>query len=85
MAQTLSMIDDYVDVNIDDYVDVNIDGIGSMCIQCSKCLAFHFKKEQTTIYCYNGKVTSEHVSHPIAHPMLNELFVGNAPNSRGFF
>ena len=69
---------------IDDYVDVNIDGIGSMCIQCSKCLAFRFKKEKTTICCYNGKIASEHVSHPIVHPMLNELFLGNTPESRDF-
>jgi len=69
---------------IGDYVDVSIDGIESMCIQCPKCLAFRFKKEKTTICCYNGKVTSEHISHPIVHPMFNELFMGNTSNSRGF-
>ena len=62
---------------IDNFVDVNVDSVGSMCIQCPKCLAFCFKKEITTICCYNGKIASEHVSHPIVHPMLNEFFMGN--------
>ena len=27
---------------------------------------------------------SEHVSHLVVHPTLNELFMGNTPESRGF-
>ena len=66
---------------IDNFVDVNVDSVGSMSIQCPKCLAFRFKKEKTTICCYNGKIASEHVSHPIVHPMFNELFMGNTSES----
>ncbi len=69
---------------IDNSVDVNVHNVGSMCIQCPKCLAFRFKKEKNTICCYNGKITNEHVNHPIVHPMLNELFMGNTSESRGF-
>ena len=69
---------------IDNFVDVNVDSVGSMCIRCPKCLAFRFKKEKTTICCYNGKIASEHVNHPVVHPMLNELFMGDTPESRGF-
>ena len=69
---------------IDNFVDVNVDSVGTMCIQCPKCLAFCFKKEKTTICCYNGKIASEHVSHPVVHPMLNELFMENTPESRRF-
>ena len=70
---------------IDDFVDVNIHEVGSMCIQCLECLAFCYRRKKSTICCYNGKTASEHVSHPIVHPMLNELFMGMTPNSREFF
>ena len=62
---------------IDNFVDVNVDSVGWMSIQYPKCLAFRFKKEKTTICGYNGKIASEHVSHPVVHPMLNQLFMGN--------
>jgi hypothetical protein len=69
---------------IDNFVDVNVHSVGSLCIQCSKCLAFRFKKEKTTICCYNGKIANEHINHPIVHPMLNELYIGTTPKSREF-
>ena len=69
---------------IDNFVDVNVDNVGSMCVQCPKCLAFRFKKEKNTICCYNGKIANEHVNHPIVHPMLNELYMGTTPKSREF-
>ena len=68
---------------IDNFVDVNVDSVGSMCIRCPKCLAFCLKKERTTICCYNRKIASEHVSHPIVHPMFNELFMGSTFEYRG--
>ena len=45
---------------------------------------FVLKKKKTTICCYNEKIASEHVSHLVVHPMLNELFMGNILESRGF-
>jgi len=69
---------------IDDFVDVNVNNVGSMCIRCSKCLAFCFKKEKNTIYCYNGKISNEHVNHSFVHPMLNELYMGTTPKSGEF-
>ena len=69
---------------IDDFVDVNVDSVGSMYFQCLKCFTFCLKKEKTTICCYNGRITSEHISHPVVHLMLNEIFMGNTPKSRGF-
>jgi hypothetical protein len=47
-------------------------------------LAFRFKKEKTTICCYNGKISNEHMNHPIVHPTLNELYMGTTPKSREF-
>ncbi len=76
MAQALSMIDDNI--------DITVASVESMCIQSSKCSAFHLKKEKTTIYCYNGKLANKHVSHPIVHSRLNELFIDNKPNSWEF-
>ena len=70
---------------IDNFVDVNVHSVGSMCIQCSKCLAFRYKTEKNTICCYNGKIANEHINHPIVHPMLNELYMGTTPKSREFF
>jgi len=70
---------------IDDFVDVNVQEVESMCIQCPECLAFRYRKETFTICCYNGKTASEHISHPIVHPIFNELFMGMTPNSLEFF
>ena len=66
---------------IDNFVDVNVNNVGSMCIQCLKCLAFCFKKEKNTICCYNGKIINEHVNHPTVHLMFNELYMGTTPKS----
>jgi hypothetical protein len=74
MAKALSIVDD----------NVNIDGIGSMCINCPECLAFHFKKVKIEICCYNCKVASEHVSHHVIHLMHNELVMGINPSLKDF-
>ena len=69
---------------IDNFVDINVISVGSMCIQCPKCLAFCFKKEKNTICCHNGKINNEDANHPIVHPMLNELYMGTTPKSCEF-
>ena len=69
---------------IDNFVDVNVHSVGSLCIQCPKCLAFCFKKEKKTICWYNGKIANEHINHPLVHPTLNELYMSTTPKSKEF-